>query len=199
MADINKATMETIQTGRFAAAFKQARLEKRWKQEDLAKALHVKTRTVVSWETGERIPSAGMVFLLCMLFANGDAAPADLLSHSLLIAYLLDDVRRQTEIHTGDAFRQIVDRGTALLQRASEERQEPEREQETFSLLATSSVPEGHPSNANHESSLLPPAQQGETGERTLEQFFTLFERLRRHPELIPVADDFLREVAPQP
>jgi len=175
---------------RFATALKRARLEKRWKQEDLANKLHVTLRAVVSWETGARIPSSGMVFLLCMLFID-DAAHevklVDMLRHDLLVAYLVDDLRRQTHVHVNEAFHDIADRGIEQLSHLSEEDCKSEQE-DGGDLLSCGQV-------ASEDLSRAKQGQQDKTSIAMLQQFFTLFEQLREHPELIAVVHDFLREL----
>src|SRR5436305_13851611 len=48
----------------FARALKRARFARGWTQAKLAAQLAIPKRAIVSWETGERIPSIGMVMLL---------------------------------------------------------------------------------------------------------------------------------------
>ncbi len=184
----DEVTMETTAVSRFALAFKHARLTKRWKQEDLAKALHIKLRTVVSWETGTRLPSAGIVFLLCMLFQDQGGA-ADLFQHDLFISYLLDDLQRQMQVHPDRAFSELVNQGVQRLLSVSSVADQPppvwEREELPLPLEQAQ----------RNEQNAVELSAQSEQG-ATLEHLFTLFEHLREHPELIAVVNDFLHEVA---
>lgn len=194
--DTDETSMDIPTTSRFATTFKRLRLEKRWKQEELAKALHVTQRAVVSWETGTRIPSPGMVVLLCIQLTSDQGATTDLLSHELLIAYLRDDMERQTKVHRAEAFRLLVDQGLQRLQHLSEEHSQPEQPQEPFPLSFEQAVNTGR---RGAEVSQPAIRQAGEAHHEesadVLQQFFALFDQLRQHPELITVAHDFLREL----
>src|SRR5690348_12183115 len=77
---------------RFARALKRARFARGWTQAKLAEQLSITKRSIVSWETGARIPSVGMVVLLLDAFS-----PAHELSlhQELLCAYILDDLERE--------------------------------------------------------------------------------------------------------
>lgn len=194
MADTDEVTVTTTTTNRFAAAFKQTRLQQRWRQEDLAKKLHVTLRAVVSWETGARLPSAGLVFLLCMLLAEDQRAMTDLLQHRLLISYLIDDLQRQTQVHTNEAFRLLANQGVQKLMQISGEQLQPEQAHEPFSLpLEHTEDEEQHQVQQSQQSQWQ--SHQGETSPASLQQLFALFEQLREHPELIAVVHDFLHEV----
>jgi len=194
MADTDEVTVPTTTTSHFAAAFKQTRLQQRWRQEDLAKKLHVTLRAVVSWETGARLPSAGLVFLLCMLLADDQRAMTDLLRHRLLISYLLDDLQRQTQVHTNEAFRLLANQGVQKLMQISGEQLQPEQAQEPFSLpLEHTEDEEQHQVQQSQQSQWQ--GHQDETSTASLQQLFALFEQLREHPELIAVVHDFLHEM----
>ena len=73
----------------FPLALKKARLARQLKQETLAKRLHVKLRTLVSWETGTRIPSIGIVVLLSLLLTD------DLEQKSAITALVHQGTRRR--------------------------------------------------------------------------------------------------------
>jgi len=188
--------MNPTTTSRFAAAFKQTRLEQRWRQEDLAEKLHVTLRAVVSWETGTRLPSVGMVFLLCMLLSDDREATASLLRHYLLISYFIDDLQRQTQVHNNEAFRTLVHQGVQRLLQVSEEQHQPERVREPFPLALEHTGTEALHQVGQRQQPQRQSDQQDETSWATLQQLFALFEQLREHPELITVTHDFLREMA---
>ncbi len=173
---------------RFPLALKQARLGKQLKQEALAAQLHVKVRTLVSWETGARLPSVGMVALLIDLLADS----LDL-SHDLLLAYIADDLARQIPLQEDE---QLSLRAFRLLGQVQAKRDEHEQEQEPHLALF------GNRSGERHQE--LAPVHLGvwqqeqpeiSAGSDPLRQLFTVLETLREQPELIPVVQDFLREV----
>jgi transcriptional regulator with XRE-family HTH domain len=194
MASTGKVTVSRPTTNQFAAAFKQTRLQQRWRQEDLAKKLHVTLRAVVSWETGTRLPSAGLVFLLCMLLADDQRATTDLLQQHLLISYLVDDLQRQTQVHTDEAFRLLANQGVQRLMQISEEQYQSEQAHEALSLpLEHTDGGEQHLVQQSQQSQWQ--GHQDETSPVTLQQLFALFEQLRERPELIGVVHDFLQEL----
>src|SRR5258708_20618137 len=77
---------------RFATALKQARFRKGWTQAKLAAQLSISKRSIVSWETAERIPSIGMVILLLDALLTEEELS---LHRELITAYILDDLERQ--------------------------------------------------------------------------------------------------------
>src|SRR6266852_3591382 len=95
---------------RFARALKRARFARGWTQAQLAKQLSITKRSIVSWETGARIPGVGMILLLLdVLNPEEDLS----LHQELLCAYIVDDLER--EAHRKDRKPGPDD---ALLQRA---------------------------------------------------------------------------------
>lgn len=175
----------------FPLALKKARLARQLKQETLAKRLHVKLRTLVSWETGTRFPSIGIVVLLSLLLTN------DLeMSNDLLRAYIIDDLAHQVRLQDDHEFRERVMQVIQLLQgipsKANEQRKDAKL------LLADDLLhAEHHQERAEGERTLWQQQQiqEGMT-EDTLEQLFSILELLRQQPALIPVAYGFLREIA---
>jgi DNA-binding XRE family transcriptional regulator len=174
---------------RFATALQQARLGARLTQEDLVGKLHVNPRTAISWETGERIPSIGMVFLLCMVFAGGSATSTEIFSLELLIPYLLDDLERQKKFHQEEAFQELAARGIQRLLQVAESLPQPAQASQVISLL-----PERSARHATDTGS-KPQIGQREEENTDVEQIFTLIERLRKRPDLIPVVNEFLDQV----
>src|SRR5947209_5226716 len=79
---------------RFARALKRARFARGWTQVKLAAQLAIPKRAIVSWETGERIPSVGMVVLLLDALLSGEEPS---FHRELLTAYIVDDLQRQEQ------------------------------------------------------------------------------------------------------
>lgn len=174
---------------RFPLALKRARLARQLKQEMLAARLHVKLRTLVSWETGTRLPSVGMVALLSLLL-TGDLGT----NNDLFLAYIADDLARQADSQEDDEFRAYV---LSALQQLSQ-LQTRDRGQEQEGGLRLSLL--GDQSGADEQARYLDDQgtqRPGETTGNLLQQLFTVLETLRNHPELISVAQDFLHEMVP--
>src|SRR5215469_4968752 len=176
---------------RFARTLKQARFARGWTQAKLAAQLAIPKRSIVSWETGERIPSVGMVVLLLdALFPREELS----LHQELVAAYIVDDLERQEERRgsqrgPGDPLLQRVQRvmvqvlqlpTSAALARPAPGHQE-----------AVAQVDE------QLEEREPPPPHEQVDEQRALEPLFALMTQLHQHPELIPVTRDFLRELAP--
>src|SRR2546421_11318507 len=79
---------------RFARALKRARFARGWTQARLAAQLGIPKRSIVSWETGERIPSIGMVLLLLDALFPGEELS---LHRELATAYIVDDLEGQEQ------------------------------------------------------------------------------------------------------
>jgi transcriptional regulator with XRE-family HTH domain len=79
---------------RFARALKRARFARGWTQARLAAQIAIPKRSIVSWETGERIPSVGMVMLLLDALFPGEELS---LHRELITAYIVDDLERQEQ------------------------------------------------------------------------------------------------------
>ncbi len=176
---------------RFPLAFKRARLAKQLKQETLAAQLHVKLRTLVSWETGTRLPSIGMVILLSLLLTNG----LDL-SNDLLLAYIADDLVRQTHTQDDDNFRALALHTLEQVSQLQKRKHEQEQGREPHLSLFGNQAEEDHQEHHRDQRRIWhqEPHDEGTTGD-PLQQLFAVLETLRTHPELIPVVQDFLREV----
>src|SRR5579859_7367918 len=99
-----------------AEALQQARLDAHLTQERLAELLHINQRTEISWETGERVPAVGMVFLLWLVCAHSPAASTEISPLELLIPYLQGDLEREKKFHPGAAFQELVAEGHQKLQ-----------------------------------------------------------------------------------
>jgi transcriptional regulator with XRE-family HTH domain len=165
---------------RFARALKRARFARGWTQARLAAQLPIPKRSIVSWETGERIPSIGMVLLLLDALFPGEELS---LHRELATAYIVDDLERQ-EQRRGSQRGQ----GDPLLQRVQR-------------VMAQVSLASGHRAVAQANEQLEerePPRPQEQVDEQqALEPLFALMAQLRQHPELIPVTRDFLHELTP--
>ena len=182
---------DTREQPRFPLALKKARLARQLKQETLAERLHVKLRTLVSWETGTRIPSIGMVVLLSLLLTD------DLeLSNDLLRAYIIDDLAHQVRLQEDHELRERAMQAIQLLHsipsRANEQREEAKP------LLADDLMHDDRSQERAEGERTLWQQQQVQEGmtEDALEQLFSILELLRQQPGLIPVAYGFLREMA---
>ena len=173
---------------RFAWALKQARFVKGWTQAELAEQLSLPKRAIVSWETAERLPSIGIVVILL----DGLRSTEELsLHHELLCAYIVDDLERQKNRKDRQSlpYNPLLQRiqhmiecvwelPTRATMRLPAKEQEPAKEQ---------------PSDHVYEQ----PQNQNMSEEQTLEPLFALMNQLQQHPELISVARDFIREMAP--
>ena len=190
--ETHQSEANTGEPPRFPLALKRARLAKQWKQEALAAHMHVKVRTLVSWETGTRLPSVGMVILLSLLLTD------DLdLSNDLVRAYIADDLIRQALSQHEKDFRALalgtLERVSRLQKRGDEQEQEGEPPLSLFGKQAREDRQEYHLEQQRVWQQ--EPHDQVTTG-GSLQQLFAVLETLRTHPELIPVVQDFLREVA---
>jgi len=176
---------------RFPLALKKARLAKRLKQEALAAQLHIKLRTLVSWETGTRIPSAGMVALLSYLLTDRFDPGND-----LVLAYIADDLARQSQ-QEDNGFRMLAQRvleQLAQIQHGRDSDREPH-----FSLFQEPSASEKDSQAHHQDQEILQREQQRENvGGDSLQHLFAVLETLHKHTELIPVVQDFLREMVPE-
>ncbi len=176
---------------RFARALKRARFSKGWTQAKLAAQLAIPKRSIVSWETGERIPSVGMVMLLLDALFPGEELS---FQRELITAYIVDDLERQEQRRgpqrgQDDPLLQRVQRVMAqVLQLPMNATQAgPARGLQVEEEQVGEQVEEREPSR---------PGEQVDE-QQALEPLFALMAQLRQHPELIPVTRDFLRELAP--
>ena len=176
---------------RFARALKRARMARGWTQAKLAVQLAIPKRSIVSWETGERIPGVGMVMLLLDALFPGE----ELSFHrELITAYIVDDLERQEQ-------RRDSQRGQddPLLQRV----QRVMAQVLHLPMNATQATPAiGHQETSDQADEQLEEREPSRPQEKVdeqqaLEPLFALMAQLRQHPELIPVTRDFLRELAP--
>jgi transcriptional regulator with XRE-family HTH domain len=176
---------------RFAKALKRARFARGWTQVRLAAQLAIPKRSIVSWETGERIPSIGMVMLLLDALFPGEEFS---FQRELITAYIADDLERQEQRRDSQRGQ-----GDPLLQRV-------QRVMAQVLQLPTGATP-ARPVIRSQEAGVQadeqleerePPRPQEKVDEQqVLEPLFALMAQLRQHPELIPVTRDFIRELAP--
>ena len=80
---------------RFARALKRARMARGWTQARLSAQLAIPKRSIVSWETGERIPGVGMVMLLLDALFPGEELS---FQRELITAYIVDDLERKLKL-----------------------------------------------------------------------------------------------------
>ncbi len=183
----------TREQSRFPLALKKARLAKQLKQETLAAQLHVKLRTLVSWETGTRIPPIGIVILLSLLLTDSLE-----LSNDLLFTYIADDLTRQARIQDDDNFRALALRTLEQVSQLQTRGHEQEQERELhLSLFRNQSREDRQEHLLDHQGTWQQEPQHEGTAGDPLQQLFAVLETLRTRTELIPVVQDFLREVAP--
>ena len=145
----------------------------------------------MSWETGERIPSVGMVMLLLDALFPGEELS---FQRELITAYIVDDLERQEQ-------RRGPQRGQddPLLQRL-------QRVMAQVLQLLPMSATQARPAIGHQEASEQadeqleerePSRPQEQVDEQqAFEPLFALMAQLRHHPELIAVTRDFLRELA---
>ncbi|HLZ62297.1 MAG TPA: helix-turn-helix transcriptional regulator [Ktedonosporobacter sp.] len=173
---------------RFARALKYARFRKGWTQAKLAAQLAITKRAIVSWETAARIPSIGMVLALL------DALSGDGLSlqNALLYSYILDDLERQLRRKDPESGQEntLSHRLRAVISQveqiaSGEAQQLPQPVMQGAETQAPYSVDEAEKPRPDSSS------------EPSLEPLFALLTQLHRHPDLIPVAYDFVRELRP--
>jgi transcriptional regulator with XRE-family HTH domain len=181
------AGQEVEGPSRFARALKRARFARGWTQATLAAQLTIPKRSIVSWETGERIPSVGMVMLLLDALFPGEELS---FQRELITAYIVDDLERQEQRRgpqrgQGDPLLQRVQRVMAQILH--------------LPISATRAGPAiGHQVEEEQVEEREAPRPQEQVDEQqALEPLFALMAQLRQHPELIPVTRDFLRELAP--
>lgn len=175
---------------RFARALKRARFRKGWTQEKLAAQLAMTKRTIVSWETATRIPSIGMVLALLAVLSDSELS----LHHELLYSYILDDLedqiqRKDPEGRQKSFLARQLHQVLSQVEHLAADQAQPSRPQSPV------------PTEGREPGTLA--AQQGEVqvgalGSPSLEPLFTLLDQLRQHPDLIPVANDFVHELAPE-
>jgi hypothetical protein len=108
-----------------------------------------------------------------------------LLQHDLFLSYLIDDLQDQEQVYHDQAFHLWVE------QRIDQRVQNPfvEVRPGQESAMRPFSLEEQHEMKPAREASS--PSQEG-----MLQHLFALIERLREHPELIAVVNDFLHEVS---
>ncbi len=173
---------------RFARALKRARFARGWTQAKLAAQLTIPKRSIVSWETGERIPSVGMVMLLLDALFPGEELS---FQRELITAYIVDDLERQqqrrdSQRYQGDPWLQRVQRVMAQLLTSATP---------TRPVIGHQEASEQADEQLEDREPLRPQEQVDE--QQVLEPLFALMAQLRQHPELIAVTRDFLRELAP--
>lgn len=192
--DVSVRAQETLMRyqPRFPHALKQARLAKHLKQETLAALAGVKLRTLVSWETGTRIPSIGIVILLLLLL-TGEMA----MDHEIVRTYIADDLARQASVYEDHEERaRLLAAFDHFVQEHWQDEQRKQPEERDVMLLSQQ--------GKNDKQEELPAQQEpwrrespsGNATQDRLQQLFSVVEILHQHPELIAVTQDFLREVA---
>jgi transcriptional regulator with XRE-family HTH domain len=166
---------------RFARALKRARFARGWTQARLAAQLAIPKRSIVSWETGERIPSVGMVMLLLDTLSPGEELS---LHRELVTAYIADDLERQEQRreHQPNRDDPLVQRVQHVMAQVL---QLPTSTTQAEPLTGHLVAEEQEPSRPHTK----------REDQHALEPLFALIEQLRQHPELIAVARDFIHEL----
>jgi transcriptional regulator with XRE-family HTH domain len=177
---------------RFARALKRARFARGWTQAKLSAQLAIPKRSIVSWETGERIPSVGMVLLLLDVLFPGEELS---LQRELFTAYIIDDLEREASRRDArraetDPLHQHVQHVLMQLSQlpAGGGSPQPAKRQENEDTAEACELEEKHEPFSQEEKG---------TAQHALEPLFALMAQLHRHPELIPVVRDFVCELAP--
>lgn len=158
----------------FPEHLQNSRLQRGWKQARLAEELGVKLRTLISWETGERVPTVGIVVRLGALLAT-----------DLLTPYIEDDLRRRYGQEAVRDFTSVFP-NTANLESEEETHNQEEQSLQERQMDAVPSDME----QLQHDHS------QKVNDANSLQSLFHIFEILQAQPALIPVALDFLEEIA---
>ena len=172
----------------FPPALKKARLARQLKQETLAAQLHIKLRTLVSWETGARIPSVGMVALLSQILLGSFDLESD-----LMLAYIADDLARQTHLQKNEQFHQLA---RQTIEQVQTRGRKPEQQQGS-GLSLFENQPGKEEQEQRKDEIKTWRQEQRDDGARhdPLQQLFSVLETLREHTELLPVVQEFLHEV----
>jgi hypothetical protein len=159
----------------------------------LAAQLHISERTLVSWETGARLPPVGMVLYLSRRLLGSER-----LDNELMRAYLLDDLAwqlslRQDETILGDLRAAFVD-----LEQSNEAGQQETREERPLVLFESSAVIGDGTSGKEHwegQVEALPGVAGKSGGDEAVLGLLAVLDALRREPSLVSVVLDFLREM----
>lgn len=160
--------MDLETESKFPQALKNMRLAKRLKQRVLADLIGVKERTLASWETGERIPTIGSVIIL-----NAALSSSPLERTELLLAYIQDDLYRQQKKFDSKFL------------------------EETFKELRSMPQEEAERIETQEAQTIQPAPQVAKTAiDGSLQQLFSLIEKLQQQPAMLPVVNDFLKEIS---
>jgi transcriptional regulator with XRE-family HTH domain len=174
---------------------KRERLARHLKQEVLAAQLHINERTLVSWETGARLPPVGMVLYLSRRLLGSKQ-----LDNEFMRAYLLDDLAWQLSLRQDEAI--LCDLQEAFVALTSSNEAEAERKpvQQELSLDLFEKPTAARPGAADREKREAqvedaPSAAGKGGGEEIALGLLTVLDTLRRDPALISVVLDFLKEL----
>ena len=179
----------------FPAALRRARLARHLKQEVLAAQLHINERTLVSWETGARLPPVGMVLYLSRRLLGSKQ-----LDNEFMRAYLLDDLAWQLSLRQDEAILSDLQEAFVALNSSNEAGVERKPAQQELSLNLFEKPTTTRPGPADRENREAqvedaPSAVGKRGGEETALGLLTVLDTLRRDPALISVVLDFLKEL----
>jgi transcriptional regulator with XRE-family HTH domain len=178
----------------FPVALKQARLARHIKQDALAAQLHIAERTLVSWETGARLPPVGMVLYLSRRLLGSER-----LDNELMRAYVLDDLAWQLSLQQDEAIVSDLQEAFAGFKQSSEAGQQEDQEAHPLVLFenlaaATGEGTSGKGHREGHGGS--PQGAAGKSGgDEAALGLLAVLDTLRREPALVSVVLDFLREM----
>jgi transcriptional regulator with XRE-family HTH domain len=180
----------------FPAVLKRERLARHLKQEVLAAQLHISERTLVSWETGARLPPVGMVLYLSRRLLGDEHVDSELMR-----AYLLDDLAWQLSLRQDEAIVSDLQEAFVGLEQISEARAGQQEDQEARPLVLfenLAAVTGDGTSDKGHREGHgeAPQSAAGKSGgDETALGLLAVLDTLRREPALVSVVLDFLREI----
>jgi transcriptional regulator with XRE-family HTH domain len=177
----------------FPVVLKQERLARHLKQEVLAAQLHISERTLVSWETGARLPPVGMVLYLSRRLLGNER-----LDNDLMRAYLLDDLAWQLSLQQDEAILGDLQEAFVGLEQSNEAEQQETRVEHPLVLFEGSAVTGDGMSGKEHREGqvkALPGVAGKSGGDEAVLGLLAVLDALRREPSLVSVVLDFLREM----
>ena len=180
----------------FPAVLKRERLARHLKQEVLAAQLRISERTLVSWETGARLPPVGMVLYLSRRLLGSER-----LDNELMRAYLLDDLTWQLSLRQDEAILGDLQAAFVELEQSdkAEIEQQDTREEHPMVLFENGAfvTGDGAPGRGHRAGQVeAPQGVAGKSGDDdAVLGLLVVLDTLRREPTLVSVVLDFLREL----
>lgn len=176
----------------FPAVLKRERLALHLKQEVLAAQLHISERTLVSWETGARLPPVGMV-----LYLSHRLLGSERLDNELMRAYLLDDLAWQLSLQQDEAILGDLQAAFVSLEQSNEAQQETREERPLVLFEGSAVIGDGTSGKEHREGQVeaLAGVAGKSGGDEAVLGLLAVLDALRREPSLVSVVLDFLREM----